>query len=366
MSRISFIYARFFDGSENQRTIERRLVKHQQKLRAKSDGLEPPETDDFDEILDWETKLQSVQLSPAEDQRISRRAEKIIERREAGSGLGHLRRDDKEALQCLRDGVRLIPIQSEAQADEIAAELHSAMPWMATATTHLWHAMRRSAQRGEPGFRLPPLLLNGPPGIGKSVWARRVSDALRAPLRVVEASGEQASFGVVGSQRGWGSAFPGKPVQTILQHLVGNPVIVVDEIEKAGVATSTSGARCSITEGLLPLLERATAKEWECPYYQVRFDMSWISWVMTANDITPLPEPFLSRVEVVTLDVPSTSHLVDFVRHEGGCRGLTSPAVEAMVTAIEKAAQFETRPNLRTVGRMLDRAEVLERLPAIH
>jgi ATP-dependent Lon protease len=66
-------------------------------------------------------------------------------------------------------------------------------------------------------------------------------------MRTIEASGEQAAFGVVGAQRGWGSAFPGKPVQTIMQHLVGNPVLVVDEVEKAGAATSTSGLRTSIT-----------------------------------------------------------------------------------------------------------------------
>ncbi|WP_102227152.1 AAA family ATPase [Acidimangrovimonas sediminis] len=366
MTKISFIYARFFDGNESSHAIERRLITHLQELRTAKLPSPPPGSEDEDEGIEWEVPSPAVRITPAEGKRIRRRAENVVERREAASGLGHLRREDREALRRLRDGVRLAPITSEAQADEIAASLHSAMPWMQAATAHLWHAMRRSAHRGETGFRLPPLLLHGPPGIGKSVWARRVSEVLAVPLRTVEASGEQASFGVVGSQRGWGSAFPGKPLQTILQHLVANPIIVVDEIEKAGVATSTRGMRCSLTEALLPLLERATAKEWECPYYQVRFDMSWISWIMTANDTSSLPDPFLSRIEVVSLGLPGLADLKQFALHLGERQGLAGPAIEAVVKAIEVAFTQGLYPNLRTVIRMLERAEALQRLPVVH
>ncbi len=364
MTKISFIYARFFDDNQTRHAIEHRLINHLQKLRAAS---EPPENTDEDEGFGWdEDKSPRIRLSPADRERIHRRAEKIQKARETVSGLGHLDRDSKEALKRLRDGVSLVPIQTEAQADEIASRLHSAMPWMRAATTHLWYAMRRSAQRGEEGFRLPPLLLHGPPGIGKSVWVRQLSEMLGVPLRKVEASGEQASFGVIGSQRGWASAFPGKPLQTVLQHLVGNPLVVVDEIEKAGVTTSSRGIRYSITEGLLPLLERATAKDWECPYYQVRFDMSWISWVLTANDISSLPEPFLSRVEILKIEAPGLSDLVQFATRMGERLALEPPAIEAIVAAIEAAFALGLHPNLRTVNRMLDRAETLQRLPVVH
>lgn len=40
------------------------------------------------------------------------------------------------------------------------------MAWMAPATEAVWHAMRRSVREGWPGLRLPPILLDGPPGIG--------------------------------------------------------------------------------------------------------------------------------------------------------------------------------------------------------
>lgn len=45
---------------------------------------------------------------------------------------------------------------------------------MGLATEHIWHALRKSVREDLPGFQFAPLLLLGPPGIGKSHWARRL------------------------------------------------------------------------------------------------------------------------------------------------------------------------------------------------
>ncbi|MDQ7777583.1 MAG: AAA family ATPase [Paracoccus aminovorans] len=215
-----------------------------------------------------------IRFSDDDEARIKRRVKRILECRKAASGLEHLKRDDRERLEVLKDGVRLIRIHSEHHADELAAGLHGDMPWMAPATEVVWHAMRRSVREGWPAFRMPPLLLDGPPGIGKSRYARRLGELLATSTTVIEATGENASFGIVGSQRGWGGSYPGRLIETVLQSRIANPVMIVDEIEKAGRATSTNGHAFGLAEALLPLLEPLTAKRWSCPYYQVRFDMS--------------------------------------------------------------------------------------------
>lgn len=92
----------------------------------------------------------------------------------------------------------------------MASVLHTGMPWMAPATDIVWQAMRRFVREGWPGLRLPPLLLDGPPGIGKSHRARRLGAQLSAPNTVIEATAENASFGIFGSQRGWSAACPGR------------------------------------------------------------------------------------------------------------------------------------------------------------
>lgn len=236
-----------------------------------------------------------IGISAHDTTRISRRVKRILEKRKAASGLEHLKSDDRARLEILKDGVRLISLRNEHHADELAAALHKDMPWMAPATEVVWRAMRRSVREGCPGLKIPPLLLDGPPGIGKSRLARLLGKLLSTSTTVIEATGENASFGVVGSQRGWGGSCPGRLIETILQSRIANLVMVVDEVEKAGRATSTNGHAFGLAEALLPLLEPLTAQRWSCPYYQVKFDMSWVIWVLTSNDYRLLPEPLLSR-----------------------------------------------------------------------
>ncbi len=319
-------------------------------LREESNGIEAFEPD----------------LDIKDMRRIQRHAKRVLARREAASGRDHLRKEGRERLGVFRDGARLIRIDDEHRADEIAAEIHAVMPWMSPATDLVWHAMRRSVREGWPGLRVPPILLDGPPGIGKSHWARLLGDAIAAPTMVIEATGENASFGVVGSQRGWGGSCPGRVIETIIQNRIANPVVVVDEIEKAGTPTSTKGLTFGLPEALLPLLEPMTARRWSCPYFQVRFDMGWVMWVLTCNNHRLLPEPLLSRCPPLMMRNPSFAELVDFVRREGLRRKLSDIAIAALIEALEHPFWRGRPPSLRIVIRMLTRAADIENRPPLH
>lgn len=269
MSRIRFIEASFPDPDESRYSIEERFTKFLRKLRLSDGETEDPVDEDEAETIarPGAGAKPKPLLTDADHRRIGRRAASLAARKEANSGLAHLRREERDQLKPLSNGAQLIEIRSDDHADQLAAQLHAELPWMAAATTEVWQAMRRSVREGQPGLRLPPLLLDGPPGIGKSHWARRLGQLLGSPVTVIEATAEQASFGIVGSQRGWGGACPGRLIQTILKSVIGNPVIVVDEVEKAGQATSRNGHTFGLAESLLPLLEPMTARGWSCPYY---------------------------------------------------------------------------------------------------
>lgn len=284
MSTIPFIEARFFDPSESRFELETRLRRCLRLLRCKKlpPGVLMPPDDALDDIDSMDQNLMGIiGITADDDARIKRRVKGLLEQRKAASGLEHLKSEDQARLEVLKDGAQLVSIPSEHRADELAAALHKDMPWLAPATEVFWQAMRRSVREGSPGLRMPPLLLDGPPGIGKSYWARRLGELLTVPTTVIEATGENASFGIVGSQRGWGGSYPGRLIETALQHRVANPVMVVDEVEKAGRATSNKGHAFGLAEALLPLLEPLTATRWSCPYYQVKFYMSWVIWVLT-------------------------------------------------------------------------------------
>lgn len=310
MSRIPFLEARFFDRSETRAVLEERLELHLHGLRQRSrrSGIEPVAAGTGDAAIAPQP-TEGCHLGAKDQLKVNRRARRILELREKASGLSHLRREDRDRLESLEHGVKLITIATEHRADELAAAVHAQMPWMAPATEVVWRAMRRSVREGWLGLRVPPLLLDGPPGIGKSHWSRLLGELIGLPTTVVEATSENASFGLVGGQRGWGGAYPGRVIETVLQTGVANPVIVVDEVEKAGAATSQKGHSFGLAESMLPLLEQMTATRWTCPYFQVRCDISWIVWVLTSNDYRRLPEPLLNRCPPIRLRNLDQPHL---------------------------------------------------------
>lgn len=308
-----------------------------------------------------------ILVNRLDQNRITRRTRRLLDRREAATGMRHLEREDRNRLAVLRDGAGLIPIANDHHADELASALHTDMPWMAPATEIVCNAMRCSVREGWPGLRLPPLLLDGPPGIGKSHWAQRLGELLSTSTTVIEATGENASFGIVGSQRGWSAACPGRLIEAVLQSRMASPAMVVDEVEKAGTVVSSRGQAFGLAEALLPLLEPMTAQSWSCPYYRVRFDMSWVIWVLTSNDHRLLPAPLLSRFPPIRLRNLTRAELAEFVRREGGKRGLSPTAIEATLEALaHPSLRGHQSASLRVASRLLQRAGDLEQAPLRH
>ncbi|WP_254448988.1 AAA family ATPase [Thalassococcus sp. S3] len=311
--------------------------------------------------------LYDYELVADEDMRgIKRRAMRAVERVHSSTGMYHLTDENRARLTPLRDGLTVSQVATEHGADEIAAALHAEMPWMAPATEVVWRGLQASARDGPPGARFSPLALVGSPGIGKSHWARRLAHHLSVPTTKIDATGEPATFALVGSQRGWGSAHHGKVMKTILQARHGGPLVILDEIEKAGETHSTRGSRHTFTDALLPLLERMTATSWECPFFQIKFDMSWVNWVMTANGREGLPEPLQSRCVVLDLPDLTIEQLHDFACSEGKRRGVPEPALAAVLDVFDSGAISNARLNLRIVSRMLDRAEMLAQQPMLN
>lgn len=357
MAHIPIIEARFFKAEETHAALSRRFTRCLHVLRQSPSAAEGEFDDDAE-------RLEGLHLVSRGDlDRIEQRVSRLLKRRKAASGLAHLNQKDRDQLEVLKDGAMLIGVPSEHRADELAAALHAEMPWMAPATEIVWHAMRRSVREGQPGLRLPPLLLDGPPGIGKSHWARRLGEVIGTPTSIIEATGENASFGVAGVQRGEGSARPGRLLDTLLQTGIANPIMVVDEVEKAGRPASTKGVTFGLAEALLQLLEPMTARHWSCPYYQVRFDMSWVNWVLTANSHRWLPEPLLSRCPPILLRDLTSTELTGFVRQQARQRGISEVATEATVAALADRRSRGHRPSLRIALRLLQRAEDLDHAP---
>ena len=148
-------------------------------------------------------------------------------------------------------------------------------------------------------LEITPLLLLGPPGVGKTHFARAVSQLLGTGMGFISMSSMTAGWVLSGASSQWKGARAGKVFETLVDGQYANPVMVVDEIDKAGGehAYDPLGA-------LYSLLEHDTAASFIDEFAEVPIDASQVIWVATANDARSIPDPILNRMNVYEIDAP--------------------------------------------------------------
>jgi ATP-dependent Lon protease len=83
-----------------------------------------------------------------------------------------------------------------------------------------------------------------------------------------------------------------------------NPMVMIDEIEKSG-----RGWHGSLYSAMTPHLERETSKRYRDLSLDAELDLSWVSYVATANDDTKIPDHIRDRFRVVKVPLPTLDHL---------------------------------------------------------
>jgi len=148
-------------------------------------------------------------------------------------------------------------------------------------------------------IELPPMLLLGEPGIGKTHFARRLAQLLGTGFGFVPMSSLTAGWVLSGASSQWKNAKPGKVFDTFLNGEYANPVIVVDELDKA-----SSDGQYDPLGALYELLEVQTATRFVDEFVELPIDASGAVWLATANDAARIPEPLLNRLAVYEIERP--------------------------------------------------------------
>ena len=249
--------------------------------------------------------------------------------------------------------------------DEMIAELHASAPWMRELSTWAYKALRARYSAGKTWLALPPMILIGLPGCGKSTYTRKLANLSGAPCRTLDAGASNASFTVAGADATWSSAQAGVPLQEIAKTGIANPIMIVDEIEKAGTMTAKGGSRVSLPEALLGLMEPSSATAWECPYTRRSYNMSQITWILTANDRDGIPAPLLDRCRVFDIGYPEGDDLAALIRTLAA--GRIFDEVADRLTARVLAATAKGRPpSLRRISQLIDEAAAVAHDPVLH
>ena len=190
-------------------------------------------------------------------------------------------------------------------------------------------------------IELPPMLLLGEPGIGKTHFARKVSQLLGTGFGFVPMSSLTAGWVLSGASSQWKNAKPGKVFDTFLNGEYANPVIVVDELDKA-----SSDGQFDPLGALYELLEIETATRFVDEFVELPIDASGAVWLATANDPARIPEPLLSRLAVYEIDPPD----------EAGARRIAGNIYREVRNAHDWGRQFPEQPSEATLERLAELA----------
>ena len=166
------------------------------------------------------------------------------------------------------------------------------------------------SQDGGDGLEVTPMLLLGPPGIGKTHFARQLADLLGTGMSLVPMSSMTAGWLLSGASSQWKGAKPGKVFEALVEGQYANPVLVIDEIDKAA-----ADAQYDPLGALYGLLEHDTAGAFIDEFAEIAIDASQVIWIMTANDDRCIPEPILNRMNVFEIETPTLEQARQIARN---------------------------------------------------
>jgi len=160
--------------------------------------------------------------------------------------------------------------------------------------------MAINVEEREAAVELPPFILDGPPGIGKTRFLHDLAKVLNVYFEAFDMAAMTAGFELGGSTAVWRSGQPGKVVEAICRGRCANPIILLDELDKL-----SQQGNSPVESALFSLLEPMTAKNFQDEYLKIKADCSHINWVATCNDFSRLPEPIQSRFDRLIIKAPN-------------------------------------------------------------
>lgn len=149
--------------------------------------------------------------------------------------------------------------------------------------------------------------LDGPPGVGKTSIAESIAKAMDKPFERISLAGVSNKSFIKGAERVFKSSEPGQIIKSIQNAGVGNPVILIDEIDKMGSSLENGDPAFA----LLDVLEPKQCKKFTDENVELPFDLSNVTFVITSNDINRIPAVLKDRLSIIHIPAYSKEEKID-------------------------------------------------------